>query len=42
MKEKFEAMQVGDTLNVKFKSTVDKVCKKKGCSRNSAYITFRT
>ncbi len=31
MKEKFEAMQVGDTLNVKFKSTVDKVCKKKGC-----------
>ena len=31
MKEKFETMEIGDTLNVKFKSTVDKVCKKKGC-----------
>ncbi|SHI38917.1 protein of unknown function [Mesonia phycicola] len=31
MKAKFDAMSVGDTLDVKFKSTVDKVCKEKGC-----------
>lgn len=31
MKEKFQQMQVGDTLQVKFKAEVDKVCKKKGC-----------
>ncbi|PZD79596.1 DUF4920 domain-containing protein [Mesonia sp. K7] len=31
MKEKFESMQVGDTIDVKFKSEVAKVCKKKGC-----------
>ena len=31
MKEKFQQMQVGDTLQVKFKAEVDKECKKKGC-----------
>ncbi len=31
MKEKFQKMQVGDTMQVKFKAEVDKVCKKKGC-----------
>jgi hypothetical protein len=31
MKEKFQNMKVGDTLNVKFTSEVEKVCKKKGC-----------
>jgi len=31
MKAKFQNMKVGDTLNVKFKSEVEKVCKKKGC-----------
>lgn len=31
MKEKFQQMEIGDTLQVKFKAEVDKVCKKKGC-----------
>lgn len=31
MKAKFDKMQVGDTLVVKFIAQVDKVCKKKGC-----------
>jgi hypothetical protein len=31
MKAKFQNMKVGDTLNVKFTSEVEKVCKKKGC-----------
>lgn len=31
MKEKFTSMKTGDTVEVKFKSEVDKVCKKKGC-----------
>jgi len=31
MKERFEEMNAGDTIEVKFKSEVEKVCKKKGC-----------
>ncbi|WP_121666476.1 DUF4920 domain-containing protein [Mesonia aquimarina] len=31
MKAEFENMKLGDTISVKFKSEVDKVCKKKGC-----------
>jgi len=31
MKEKFTSMKTGDTLDVKFKTEVEKVCKKKGC-----------
>ncbi len=31
MKSKFEGMKVGDTVNVKFASKINKVCKKKGC-----------
>ena len=31
MKEKFTSMKTGDTLDVKFKTQVEKVCKKKGC-----------
>lgn len=31
MKEKFEGMKVGDTLDVKFASNINSVCKAKGC-----------
>ncbi|MDR6300528.1 DUF4920 domain-containing protein [Mesonia maritima] len=31
MKAEFDAMKPGDTISVKFKSEVEKVCKKKGC-----------
>jgi hypothetical protein len=31
MMMKFENLQVGDTINVKFKSTIADVCTKKGC-----------
>ena len=31
MAKKFEDMKVGDTVNVKFTSTIDAVCQKKGC-----------
>lgn len=31
MREKFNDLAIGDTLNVKFKSTTKKVCQKKGC-----------
>ncbi|WP_397445355.1 DUF4920 domain-containing protein [Polaribacter sp. R77954] len=31
MLEKFNTMQVGDTLNVKFASKINEVCSKKGC-----------
>lgn len=31
MRNKFENMNAGDTLNVKFTTTVNSVCKKKGC-----------
>ena len=31
MLTKFESMNVGDTINAKFKSTIKEVCSKKGC-----------
>lgn len=31
MAKKFENLQVGDTLNVKFTTKIDEVCQKKGC-----------
>ncbi|OSY87318.1 branched-chain amino acid aminotransferase [Tenacibaculum holothuriorum] len=31
MTKKFEEMNVGDTIDVKFVSTIDAVCQKKGC-----------
>ena len=31
MAEKFYALKEGDTINVKFTSTINEVCKKKGC-----------
>lgn len=31
MLSKFENLQVGDTINVKFESTIAEVCSKKGC-----------
>lgn len=31
MLKKYKALKTGDTINVKFKSTVTSVCKKKGC-----------
>ena len=31
MSTKFANLKAGDTVNVKFKSTVDEVCQKKGC-----------
>lgn len=31
MAKKFDDLKVGDTINVKFKSTIDAVCQKKGC-----------
>ena len=31
MMEKFASLKEGDTLNVKFKSTINEVCQKKGC-----------
>ncbi|WP_428740684.1 DUF4920 domain-containing protein [Tenacibaculum sp.] len=31
MRAKFENLKVGDTLNIKFASTINEVCKKKGC-----------
>lgn len=31
MAKKFENLKVGDTIDVKFASTVEKVCQKKGC-----------
>jgi hypothetical protein len=31
MRTKFKSLKKGDTLNVKFTSTINEVCKKKGC-----------
>ncbi len=31
MKKKFESMEVGDTIDVKFASNINSVCKAKGC-----------
>ncbi|RFN59993.1 DUF4920 domain-containing protein [Marixanthomonas ophiurae] len=48
MKEKFEAMKVGDTSEVKFRSKVNSVCQKKGCwmrldigNEDEAFVKFK-
>ncbi len=48
MKEKFEAMEVGDTVEVKFRSKVNSVCQKKGCwmrldigDKDEAFVKFK-
>ncbi|HBY68838.1 MAG: DUF4920 domain-containing protein [Flavobacteriaceae bacterium] len=48
MKEKFEAMKVGDTAEVKFRSKVNSVCQKKGCwmrldigDEEEAFVKFK-
>ncbi|PVW14545.1 DUF4920 domain-containing protein [Marixanthomonas spongiae] len=48
MKAKFEGMQVGDTVAVKFRSAVNSVCQKKGCwmrldigGEEEAFVKFK-
>ena len=48
MKEKFEAMEVGDTIEVKFRSKVNSVCQEKGCwmrldigDEDEAFVKFK-
>lgn len=48
MKEKYEAMKVGDTAEVKFRSKVNSVCQKKGCwmrldigDEDEAFVRFK-
>lgn len=48
MLKKYESLKTGDTINVKFKSTVTSVCKKKGCwmkmtlpEKKEAFVRFK-
>ena len=48
MKMKFENLQVGDTINVKFESKIAEVCSKKGCwmklpldEKNETMVKFK-
>lgn len=48
MAEKFETLKEGDTVNVKFKSKINSVCKKKGCwmtlnlgNNKEAFVKFK-
>ena len=48
MSEKYKTMKEGDTLNIKFASSINKVCKTKGCWMNldlgneeEAYVNFK-
>ena len=48
MSEKFKGLKEGDTLNVKFKSKINSVCKKKGCwmtlnlgDNKEAFVKFK-
>jgi hypothetical protein len=47
LSDKYEAMQVGDTLDVKVKGTIQDVCKKKGCwvklpvGEQTAFVRFK-
>ena len=48
MAKKFETLKVGDTIEVKFKSKINSVCKKKGCWMNvglakdkEAFVKFK-
>lgn len=48
MAKKFESLKVGDTIEVKFKSKINSVCKKKGCWMNvglaadkEAFVKFK-
>ncbi len=46
--EKYKALKIGDTLTVKFKSTIEDVCQNKGCwiklniaNREQAFVKFK-
>jgi hypothetical protein len=48
MMAKFDKLKTGDTLNVKFKSKIKKVCQKKGCwmtlvlpNKKEAFVKFK-
>jgi hypothetical protein len=48
MFKKYETLKAGDTLNVKFKSNINAVCKEKGCwmkldlgNENQAFVKFK-
>ena len=48
MMEKFASLKEGDTVSVKFKSTINEVCQKKGCwmtldlaSDNETFVKFK-
>lgn len=48
MMEKFSTLKEGDTLNVKFKSSINSVCSEKGCwmklelaNENEAFVKFK-
>ncbi|RZJ67703.1 MAG: DUF4920 domain-containing protein [Flavobacterium sp.] len=48
MLKKYESLKTGDTIQVKFKSTVTSVCKKKGCwmkmtlpEKKEAFVRFK-
>jgi Domain of unknown function (DUF4920) len=48
MFKKYETLKTGDTLNVKFKSNINAVCKEKGCwmklnlgNENQAFVKFK-
>ena len=48
MMEKFTSLKEGDTLSVKFKSTINEICQNKGCwmtldlmDENEAFVKFK-
>jgi hypothetical protein len=48
MLEKYQDLKLGDTIDVKFKSTINEVCKKKGCwmsmqlaGEKEAFVKFK-
>ena len=48
MQKKYESMKAGDTVNVQFESTINAVCKKKGCwmtmnlgDKKEAFVKFK-
>lgn len=48
MSKKFENLQAGDTIDVKFTSTIDAVCQKKGCwikvpldNKKQSFVKFK-
>jgi hypothetical protein len=48
MLQKYQSLKPGDTIDVKFKTTINEVCKKKGCwmtmelgNENEAFVKFK-